>query len=105
MTKYTDMEAGDMISALGNDAMKWAEAFREQYPDVPQDAAFGWFANAMMTMWDVTNSNATHSDEALCDHISSLVRNRDLWRELADADAERSEVTATVGEADPGTPQ
>ncbi len=83
--KYTEMEPGDMISALGNDAIKWAEAFREKFPDVPQDEASGWFANAMMTMWDVTNSNATHNDEALLDHISALVRNRDLWRELSES--------------------
>lgn len=82
MTKYTDMEAGDMLQALGADAAKWADAFCEQFPDVPQDIAIGWFANAMMAMWDVTNSNITHDDSALADHISALVRNRDLWREL-----------------------
>lgn len=82
MTRYTDMSAGDMLKALGTDAMKWAEAFREHFPDVPQDAAFGWFANAMMAQWDQTNSAITHDDTSLCDHISQLVRNRDLYREL-----------------------
>jgi hypothetical protein len=83
---YAKMDGGEMISACGSDAMKWAEAFMELNPaaNVELDVMIGWFANAMMTMWDVTNSNATHSDEALCDHISALVRNRDLWRELAD---------------------
>lgn len=85
MTKYTDMQAGDMLDALKDDATKWAEAFREQFPDVPEDIAFGWFANAIETAWGVRCSRATHHDEALLDHISSLVRNRDLWRELAPA--------------------
>lgn len=101
MTTYTDMSAGDMLKALGTDAQKWAEAFCGQFPDVPQDAAFGWFANAMMNMWDVTNSEITHNDTALADHISNLIRNRDFWRELAEgneaAGSERSEA--------PGGPQ
>jgi hypothetical protein len=84
------MSAGDMIAALGSDAHKWATAFCEKFPTVPHDSAVGWFANAMMTMWDVTNSRITHDDEALIDHISSLVRNRDLWIEL-DGGAEGDE--------------
>lgn len=79
---YLEMSAPEMISACGNDADKWAAAFCERFPAVPQDEAMGWFANAMMTMWDVTNSAATHDDTALADHISALVRNRDLWRDL-----------------------
>jgi hypothetical protein len=79
---YSEMSPGDMLNAVGTDAAKWATAFREQYPQVPQDVAVGWFSNAMMAMWDLTNSRITHSDEALADHISALVRNRDLWREL-----------------------
>lgn len=82
--RYTDMTAGDMLTALADDAMKWAQAFREQFPDVPEDAAFGWFANAIENSWDVRCSRATHDDERLVDHLSALLRNRDLWRELAD---------------------
>lgn len=86
MAKFKEMNGAALIQVLGTDAQLWAEAFCEHFPEVPVDIAVGWFANAMMTMWDVTNSNATHSDEALLDHISSLVRNRDLWRELSRCD-------------------
>lgn len=84
--KYTDMKAGDMLQALADDGMKWATAFREKYPDVPEDAAFGWFANAIENTWDTRCSRATHDDAALLDHVSDLVRNRDFWRELASAE-------------------
>lgn len=81
--RYTDMSAGDMLTALADDAMKWAQAFREQFPDVPEDVAFGWFANAIETSWDLRNSRATHDDCILLDHLSNLIRNRDRWQELA----------------------
>lgn len=97
MTKYTDMQPGEMIAALGDDAQKWAAAFCEKFPAVPQDEAFGWFANAMMTMWDVTNSRATHDDAALLNHISTLVRNRDMWVELAAAGGEHADGLQVVG--------
>lgn len=88
MTKrYTDMSPPEMLEAVGTDASKWASAFCEQFPAVPQDVAIGWFANAMMAMWDRTNSEITHDDTRLADHISSLVRNRDFWRELAERKA------------------
>lgn len=80
---WAKMSPGEMVQACGQDAMKWAEAFCALKPEtIDVDVMFGWFANAMMTMWDVANSNATHSDELLVDHISALVRNRDLWRDL-----------------------
>lgn len=80
---WAKMSAGEMVQACGSDSMRWAEAFMALNSEPPTvEIMFGWFANAMMTMWDVTNSKATHNDEALLDHISGLVRNRDLWREL-----------------------
>lgn len=80
---WAKMSGGEMIDACGQDAMKWAEAFMALNQEPPTvEVMFGWFANAMMTMWDVSNSRITHSDEALADHISALVRNRDSWREL-----------------------
>lgn len=80
---YLEMSPGDMLSALGTDAQKWAQAFRERFPAVPEDEAIGWFANAMMAQWDQTNSAITHNDTRLIEHISALVRRRDLWAELA----------------------
>lgn len=88
---YKAMPSHEMVQACGQDAHKWAQAFCQFYPPGSQapdlELVIGWFANAMMTMWDVTNSNITHDDAALCDHISNLVRNRDLWRELAERPA------------------
>lgn len=81
---YKNMPAGEMVQACGADSHKWAVAFAEHHPEGPGvEVMVGWFANAMMTMWDDTNSRITHSDTALADHISQLVRNRDLWIELA----------------------
>lgn len=85
MSDYLKMGSGDMLTALGTDTRKWAEAFRERFPDVPEDEARAWFANAMMTMWDHTNSEIAHNDHLLVDRISQLVRNRALWRELAES--------------------
>jgi hypothetical protein len=76
------MDAPTMLRALGSDGHKWATAFCQKFPDVPHDEAVGWFCNAMMNMWDVTNSIITHSDEMLIDHMSNLVRKRDTWVEL-----------------------
>lgn len=81
-----DESSGEFLNRLGTDAVKWAEEFCKRYPTVPEDEAMGWFANAMMAMWDLTNSDITHDDTALADHISGLIRNRDLWRELADTE-------------------
>jgi len=85
---YLSMGGGDMLQALGTDAYKWATAFCQQNPSIPHDLMVGWFANAMMTMWDFTNSQITHSDSMLIDHISQLVRNRDFWIELGEDDDE-----------------
>lgn len=85
---WSKMSGGEMVQACGQDAMKWAEAFMALNAEPPTaEVMFGWFANAMMTMWDVSNSNITHDDTALADHISALVRNRDMHRELAELHA------------------
>lgn len=34
------------------DAMDWAVAFNERFPQVPVDDAVGWFANALMRGYD-----------------------------------------------------
>lgn len=82
MTKYTSMSAGDMLQAMGDDAQKWAEAFREQYPGVPQDVMFGWFANAIEHSSDVRRSRLIHDDQAWIDHIELIASQRRVWREI-----------------------
>ena len=49
MTDYTHMSSGDFIEAIGNDGMKWTEAFRQINPDcnVDDDVMLGWFCNAL----------------------------------------------------------
>jgi hypothetical protein len=84
---YLDMQAGDMLTALGDDAMKWAEAFVQRFPGLPVEDVYGWFASAIENSWDLRNSEITHSDTALADHVSQLLRNRDLWREIAETPA------------------
>ena len=82
MTEYMKLGPGELLAELGADATKWADAFYEAYPHIPKDIMVGWFANAMMNMWDVTNSNITHDPVELVHHISALVRNHDAWQEL-----------------------
>ena len=73
---------GELLGALGTDADKWADAFYETYPYIPKDIMVGWFANAMMNMWDVTNSEITHDPVGLITHIRALLRNYEAWQEL-----------------------
>lgn len=53
---YTAMNAGEMLSALGVDAQKWAAAFMQHVAkhngDFDEATMLGWFANAMMAMHD-----------------------------------------------------
>lgn len=83
MSKYSDMSAGDFLAALGEDAAKWAEAFGEQYPDIPADVMIGWFANAMENVWDLRCSRFTRNDEAWADFKAQVESNREFWRKLA----------------------
>lgn len=34
------------------DARDWAEAFCQRFPEIPEDAAITWFANALMRGYD-----------------------------------------------------
>lgn len=70
---YAAMSPGAMYHALGNDAMKWAEAFMQITGGKVehQDEAFGWFANAMCAAIDFQ-----HGTTILCgDHAQWLLDN------------------------------
>ena len=52
MTNYTEMDGPMMLSALADDAAKWAEAFCQHarklgHGDIDQGWMIGWFANAI----------------------------------------------------------
>ena len=87
MTKYNDMNAGGFLTALGDDATKWADAFCEQFPQIDREAAFGWFANAIENSSDVRRSRLIHDDARLVDFIEDVVSQRRLLRELAELPA------------------
>jgi len=54
MTDYTKMNGGEMLQELGDDAMKWADAFVQINGDaIAHDVLFGWFANAIEHSHDV----------------------------------------------------
>jgi hypothetical protein len=57
-TDYTAMEGHEMLRALGDDASKWATAFRQMairlgYSDMDEGWLIGWFANAIEHSSDV----------------------------------------------------
>lgn len=57
MTDYTAMTSGKMLSALGDDASKWAAAFCQHAKklghDIDEGWMIGWFANAIEHSSDV----------------------------------------------------
>ena len=55
---YTAMDAVSLLAALGDDASKWATAFRQTairlgYSDMDEGWLIGWFANAIENSHDV----------------------------------------------------
>lgn len=44
------MESHELVQCV--DARVWAQEFRKVYPEVPEDEAIGWFANAIMAGYD-----------------------------------------------------
>ena len=83
MSKYTDMSPGDMLTALGDDAMKWAEAFREQHPEIEQSLLFAWFANAIEHSTQVRFERLIHDDQVWMDFQAQVFQQRRMWREIA----------------------
>ena len=62
---YRDMDSGELVNALGDDASKWAEAFQEivvdQGLEINEGLMIGWFANAIegsysARTWIIINS-------------------------------------------------
>lgn len=58
MTDYTKMDGPSLLAALGDDAAKWAAAFRQTalklgYSDMDEGWLIGWFANAIEHSQDV----------------------------------------------------
>ncbi|MCA0358718.1 MAG: hypothetical protein LCH78_18040 [Proteobacteria bacterium] len=49
---YAAMSPGDMLTALGDDAQKWAEAFCQIHGG-DEDLMLAWFANAIEHSHDV----------------------------------------------------
>jgi hypothetical protein len=81
-TSYMNMQAGDMLQALGDDASKWADAFRELHPEIDHETMFGWFANAIEHSSDVRRGRLFRSDEAFCDFVDDLMMHRRFLRDL-----------------------
>lgn len=79
---YTAMSAGDMLTALGDDAEKWAAAFAELHPAVPQDVMVGWFANAIEHSGDLRRGRLVRDDEAWKAFKEGVERDRQLFRDL-----------------------
>lgn len=55
---YTALEGPELLQAVGTDAAKWAAAFKQTatklgYSDMDEGWLIGWFANAMMAMYDL----------------------------------------------------
>lgn len=60
------LDAHDLLRFCGDDAAKWAEAFKVHFPDRTPDAAtlVGWFANAIEHSGDVRRWRAEKAREA-----------------------------------------
>jgi hypothetical protein len=71
MTKYAHLEPGDLLSALGMDGHKWAEAFCELNPEADFDLMVSWFCNACMAGWDAAGA-AIRSGRADPFHIEAV---------------------------------
>ncbi len=60
---YTAMEGHEMLNALGDNAWKWAAAFRQTavklgYSDMDEGWLIGWFANAIEHSTEVRRRHA-----------------------------------------------
>lgn len=74
----------EFLHRLGDSAEKWAEAFCAMYPAGPDfSVMIGWFANAIEHSSDVRRSEQIHDDEALLNHLDTVMWQRRFMRELA----------------------
>lgn len=84
---YREMSAPDMLKALGDDAAKWAAAFRELHPELDEGELIGWFANAIESSSDLRRSRLIHDDEAWADFNEQIGWQRRCWRDAQKASA------------------
>lgn len=87
MTEYLKMEAPEMLTALGDDAQKWAEAFVERFPGLCVADVFGWFANAIENSSDVRFFRLVKSDEAWSDFRQRVEEMRDITGRVSGGEA------------------
>lgn len=85
-SRYMDMDPGDMLTAVADDATKWAQAFGEVFPEIDRELMVAWFANAIENTWDVRCSRLTRSDQAWASFSAQVEHHRALWKELANQD-------------------
>jgi hypothetical protein len=62
---YRELSSGKMLEAVGDDAVKWADAFLEHNPDcrTDHDVLVGWFANAIENSTDVRRARLAQRED------------------------------------------
>lgn len=94
MTEYTKLQAGDMLQAVGDDAVKWADAFLEVVPGADRELMVGWFANAIENAWSLRTNRFIHDGEAFLEFIESISSQRLIWHDIAVEHPEQPEATS-----------
>ncbi len=63
---YTKLNGPDMLSELGMDGYKWAEAFCQFNPNanVDESTMLGWFCNAIMNTLDIERGTIINGEHA-----------------------------------------
>lgn len=73
---YTAMDSATLLDVLGDDASKWAAAFRQYaarlgYSDMDEGWLIGWFANAIEHSSDVRSWRGKPQVEPFADKFPS----------------------------------
>lgn len=73
---YHAMDSATLLNELGDDAAKWAAAFRQiaikiGYSDMDEGWLIGWFANAIEHSSDVRHWRGQRQVQPLADHFPS----------------------------------
>ena len=66
MIDYTAMNGPELLTACGDEGIKWAEAFCQCNPEVNVDehVLFGWFANAIEHSHDKRMGHVLNGEHA-----------------------------------------
>lgn len=72
MIDYTAMQPAEMLTALGDDASKWAAAFNQfavnsGHASMDEGWLIGWFANAIEHSTDVRRRRREQEEDAMGD--------------------------------------